>query len=634
MKHLIIGTCGHIDHGKTTLIKALTGRDTDKLKEEKERGISINLGFTYFDTPLGKRVGIVDVPGHERFLKNMLAGIHGIDLVLFVISLEEGVMPQTKEHFQILSLLDVKNGIIVLTKKDSVDEEWADLVEKDVKEFFEGTFLEKAPIFRVSSKTHEGVEELKKQIDNSLMNIEGKDLKSKFRLPIDRVFTIQGHGTVVTGTVISGSIKIGEEVEIFPPNIKSKIRSMQVHGEKVDEVFAGERAAINIVSVKKDDIKRGNVLSKPKALDNTFIINCSLKILEDEDIVVKNRQRIKFYHGSSEIIGRIILLDKDELKSGEIGFVQIRLEEPTVCLSGDRFIIRQYSPMHLLGGGFIIEPFGEKAKRYSEKLLLDLEVKSQGDPEKILLSKINKQSDEFPNLKTLHKEMGILEDDLRDLIFELVESGEVIKIQSGNEDLYISEEYFNFLIKRSLDVINNYFKTSPLKSGIGKEELKSRLGIKISNKAYENLLSFMERDSEICVKLNMVSLKNYVVKLSEIQTEIADEILRVYKDSPIEVPALDLIFNKFNNEKEVNEVLNYLFYENKIVRVSEDIILLIDNFNELKNDLINYINENGSISLAEWRTIAKARRKHSIALLEYFDNIKLTKRIEDKRILF
>ena len=634
MKHLIIGTCGHIDHGKTTLIKALTGRDTDKLKEEKERGISINLGFTYFDTPLGKRVGIVDVPGHERFLKNMLAGIHGIDLVLFVISLEEGVMPQTKEHFQILSLLDVKNGIIVLTKKDSVDEEWADLVEKDVQEFFEGTFLDEAPIIRVSSKTHEGVEELKEEIDRSLENIEGKDLKSKFRLPIDRVFTIQGYGTIVTGTVISGSIKLGEEVEIFPSNIKSKIRSIQVHGEKVEEIFAGERAAINIVSVKKDDIERGNVLSKPKALENTFMINCHLKVLEGEDIAVKNRQRIKFYHGTSEVIGRIILLDKDELRSGEVGFVQIRLEEPIVCLSGDRYIIRQYSPMHLLGGGFVVEPHGEKAKRYSEKLLLDLKVKSQGDPEKILISKINKQSNDFPNLKTLHKEMGILEQDLRDLIFGLVESGEVIKIQSGNEDLYISEEYFNLLIEKSLDVINNYFKINLLKSGIGKEELKSRLGLKISNKAYEKLLSFMERDSEVCIKSNMVSLKNHVVNVNKTQMEIIDEVFNAYKGSPEEVPALDLIFSKFNNEKEVNEVLSYLSYENKIVRASEDTILLVDNFNKIKDDLINYINENGSISLAEWKTIIRASRKHSIALLEYFDNIKLTKRIEDKRVLF
>lgn len=634
MKHLIIGTCGHIDHGKTTLIKALTGRDTDKLKEEKERGISINLGFTYFDTFSGKRVGIVDVPGHERFLKNMLAGIHGIDLVLFVISLEEGVMPQTKEHFQILSLLDVKNGIIVLTKKDSVDEEWADLVEKDVKEFFKDTFLDNVPIIRVSSKTLEGIEELRNEIDDSLENIEGKDLKSKFRLPIDRVFTIQGHGTVVTGTVISGSIKTGEEIEIFPPNVKSKIRSLQVHGEKVDEIFAGERAAINIASVKKEDIARGNVISKPKALENTFMINCNLKVLDGEDIVVKNRQRIKFYLGTSEVIGRVILLDKEELKSGETGLVQIRLEEPIVCLSGDRFIIRQYSPMHLLGGGSVIEPYGEKAKRYSEKLLLDLEVKSQGDPEKILMSKINKQSSGFPNLKELHKEMGILEEDLRGLIFDLVESGEVIKIQSGNEDLYISEEYFNSLIEKTLNVINNYFKSNPLRSGIGKEELKSRLGIKLSNKAYENLLSFMERDSEICIKPNMVSLKNYVVNISKRQSQIIEEVLRAYKDSPTEIPPLDLLFNKFNNEKEVNEVLNYLSYENKIVRASEDTILLIDNFNNIKDDLINYINKNGSITLAEWKTIVKASRKHSIALIEYFDNIKLTKRVEDKRILF
>ncbi len=633
MKHLIIGTCGHIDHGKTTLIKALTGRDTDKLKEEKERGISINLGFTYFDTPLGKRVGIVDVPGHERFLKNMLAGIHGIDLVLFVISLEEGVMPQTKEHFQILSLLNVKKGIIALTKKDMVDEEWADLVEKDVRDFFEDSFLESSPVVRVSSKTGEGLDDLKKEIDNALDNIEGKDLKSKFRLPIDRVFTIQGHGTIVTGTVVSGSIKIGEEVEIFPQSIKSKIRSLQVHGEKVDEVFAGERAAINIVSVKKEEITRGNVLSKPNAMESTYMINCSIKIINDEDVVIRNRQRIKFYHGTSETVGRIILLDKDELKSKEEGLVQIRLEEPIVCLSLDRFIIRQYSPMKLLGGGFVIEPFGEKAKRFSEKLIHELEIKSEGDQEKILLSKINEQSNSFPNLKSIHKEMSILEDDLNMLISNLIENGEVIKIQSGNEDLYISEEYFILLRNKSMEIINNYFKLNPLKSGIGKEEFKSRLGLKISNKAYENLLSFLEMNSEILINLNMITLNNRKVTLNSKQSEIKNEVLRIYKDSPAEVPQLESLFMKFN-EKEVNEVLNYLSYENKIVRIAEDTILLINNFEKIKDELIKYINKNGSISLAEWKALIKASRKHCIALLEYFDNVKLTKRLDDKRVLY
>ncbi len=634
MKHLIIGTCGHIDHGKTTLIKALTGRDTDKLKEEKERGISINLGFTYFDTDSGKRVGIVDVPGHERFLKNMLAGIHGIDLVLFVISLEEGVMPQTKEHFQILSLLDVKNGIVVLTKKDMVDDEWADLVEKDVRDFFLGTFLEKSPYIRVSSKTYEGIYELKKKIDESLDNIEGKDLKSKFRLPIDRVFTIQGHGTIVTGTVISGSIKLGEEIEIYPRKIKSKIRSIQVHGDKMDEVFAGERAAINIASVKKEDITRGDVISRPMALEPTYIINCGLKMLHDEDVEIKNRQRIKFYLGTSEVIGRIILLDHDELKSKEEGMVQIRLEEPVVCLSGDKFIIRQYSPMHLLGGGIVIEPYGEKAKRYSEKLLKELEIKSQGDIEKILKAKINEQSPNFPNLKSIHKEMGMLEEDLKDGILELIDEGSVIMIQSGNEDLYISEDYFNLLVEKSIEIIRNFFKINPLKKGIGKEEFKSRLGVKISNKAFENLLYVMERDSEIFITSNMVSLKDHKIQLNSKQIKIKDEILKSYRHSPLEIPQLEYIVNKFGNEKEVMEVLSYLSSENEIVRISEDTILLRENFEKIKDDLIAYINKNGSITLAEWKTIIKASRKHSIAILEYFDNIKITKRLDDKRILY
>ncbi|MGE5679044.1 MAG: selenocysteine-specific translation elongation factor, partial [Pseudomonadota bacterium] len=345
MKNVIIGTAGHIDHGKTTLIKALTGRDTDRLREEKERGISIELGFTYFDLPSGRRAGIIDVPGHEKFIKNMLAGAGGIDVVVFVIAADEGVMPQTREHLNILSLLKVKKGIIALTKKDMVDEEWLDMIIEQVRDEVQDSFLKDAKIIPVSSTTGEGLKELIAEIDTVTEVVEEKDTHEVFRLPVDRVFTITGFGTVVTGTLISGSISEGDRVEIYPGRSETRVRSIQVHEKSVKTAYAGQRVAVNIANVKLDEIARGDILAKPGSMEPTMMLDARLEMLKSDDKSIDNRDRLRFYHGTSEIMCRVVLLDREELEPGDSAFVQLRLEEETACMKGDRFVIRTYSPM-------------------------------------------------------------------------------------------------------------------------------------------------------------------------------------------------------------------------------------------------------------------------------------------------
>lgn len=343
MKHIIVGTAGHIDHGKTTLIKALTGRETDTLDEEKKRGISINLGFTFFDLPSGKRVGIVDVPGHEKFIKNMLAGASGLDMVMLVVAADEGVMPQTVEHIDILSFLNIKNGLIVLTKSDMVEEEFRELVKEDIKERMKGTFLENAEILEVDSVSKRGIPELIQKLDDMSEQIEEKNENSPARLNIDRVFTIKGHGTVVTGTLLEGKISVDDDLVVYPENLKAKIRSIQVHGEDENTAYAGQRTAINISNVKKDEIGRGDVLAAPDSLEESMMLDVKMNMIKHVDKTLKHWDRLRLYHGTREILCRAVPLDKEEIAPGESGFVQLRLEESIVSKKGDTFVVRSYS---------------------------------------------------------------------------------------------------------------------------------------------------------------------------------------------------------------------------------------------------------------------------------------------------
>jgi selenocysteine-specific elongation factor len=379
MKQIILGTAGHIDHGKTSLIKALTGIDTDRLKEEKRRGITIELGFAHLELPSGQVLGIVDVPGHEKFVKNMVAGATGIDLVALIIAADEGVMPQTTEHLEICQLLNIQHGLVVLTKIDMVEPEWLELVREDVTDFLSDTFLAPAPLIEVSSLTGEGLKEMVQVIDTLVQEIPERDAGNFFRLPIDRVFTMKGFGTVVTGTSISGRIQTGDEVTIYPQGISSRIRGIQVHNREADQVRAGLRTAINLQGVEKAQIQRGHVLAAKDSLRSTYMLDVLLELIPSAPRKLKNRARVRFHTGTSEIISTVILLDRDELEQGENCFAQIRLDQPTALLQHDRYILRSYSPVRAMGGGEILNALPLKKKRFSEAALSELKLLNTGD---------------------------------------------------------------------------------------------------------------------------------------------------------------------------------------------------------------------------------------------------------------
>ncbi|MBQ6630708.1 MAG: selenocysteine-specific translation elongation factor, partial [Romboutsia sp.] len=379
MKNIIIGTAGHIDHGKTTLIKALTGRDTDTLEEEKKRGISINLGFTYFDLSNNKRAGIVDVPGHEKFIKNMLAGASGIDIVLFVVASDEGVMPQTIEHLDILSFLNIKKGIIVLTKSDIVDDEFKQLVKDDIREKTKGTFLEDVDILEVDSISKNGIDELIKKIDSISNDIEEKNQNSPARLNIDRVFSVKGFGTVVTGTLMEGKISIDDDLTVYPNMLNTKIRSIQVHGENVKTAYAGQRTAINISNIKVEELKRGDVLGSPNSLEESMMLDIKLSLVKHSNKSIKHWDRLRLYHGTREILCRIVPLDKDIVKPGESCYAQLRLEESIVTKKLDNIVLRNYSPLETIGGGIILDTKPKKHKRFDESIINSLKIKEKGE---------------------------------------------------------------------------------------------------------------------------------------------------------------------------------------------------------------------------------------------------------------
>ena len=451
MKNIIIGTAGHIDHGKTTLIKALTGRNTDRWEEEQRRGITIDLGFTYFDLPSGDRAGIIDVPGHERFINNMVAGVVGMDMVLLVIAADEGIMPQTREHMDILNLLGIEKSIIVLNKCDLVDEEWMELVEEEVKEELEGTFLEHAPVVKVSAATGEGLEVLIDTISQMTSDeMMTKDISTIPRLPIDRAFTLSGFGTIITGTLVSGTITKDDLLEMYPIGKECKIRSIQVHGQDRKECYAGQRVAINLSNVKKREIKRGCVLAPPNSMKNTDLLDVRLNVLESSMRVLTNHTRLHFFTGTSEILCRAVLLDKEEIGPGESGYVQLRLEEEIAVRRGDKFVVRFYSPMETIGGGVILEPNPGVKKRFQENVIEELKRKESGSSADVIELHVREREDTLITTAELAKLTALSIDEVQEDISELLSQG-LVQVFAMRKDTYVWHAESIRAAKQTLD---------------------------------------------------------------------------------------------------------------------------------------------------------------------------------------
>lgn len=631
MKQIILGTAGHIDHGKTTLIKALTGIDTDRLKEEKERGITIELGFAHMELPGGQLIGIVDVPGHEKFVRNMVAGATGIDMVALIIAADEGVMPQTREHLEICSLLDIEHGLVVLTKKDMVEADWLELVREDVADFLGGTFLEGAPIVEVSAVTGEGLEELKEAIGEIARGVPQRSSGAFFRLPIDRVFTMKGFGTVITGTTISGSIKTGDEVSIYPKGIASKVRNIQVHNREVSEVKAGLRTAINLQGMEKADIQRGDIVAKKGSLRPTYMIDVFLELLQGASRGLKNRTRVRFHAGTSEIMATVILLDRDELKPGEGCFGQLRLDQQTALLRGDRYVLRSYSPVRTIGGGEVLNALPRKKKRFSEAALSELKVLHEGEPEQVAEQFVRMARLMGVSRKDLHFLVNIDNEEFEDVLKRLLKQGKILEYDK-EKGTYIHSKHLSRAKEEILKTLKAYHKEFPLKLGLQKEELRSRTVGSRNQKLFNHVISTLMKEGVVVQEKEALRLSSHQVTLGQEQEKTRKTIEEAYLKGGLQPPYFKELIAKLPGDR-AEDVLNVMLKEGILVKIKEDLYFHRDVIDGLREDLIAFLRERGEITTPQFKEMTGASRKYTIPLIEYFDKAQVTVRVGDNRVL-
>lgn len=631
MKQIILGTAGHIDHGKTSLVKALTGIDTDRLKEEKERGITIELGFAYLDLPNGQRLGIIDVPGHERFIKHMVAGASTIDLVALIIAADEGVMPQTREHLDICSLLGIKKGLVALTKIDMVEEDWLDLVQEDIKAFLTGTFLEGALILPVSSTTGQGIPELVSVLERLSTEVEERSSAGIFRLPVDRVFTMRGFGTVVTGTAISGSLSVGDQVTLYPQEIQAKVRGIQVHNQDTEQVRAGLRTAINLQGIEKATVNRGDVVASAMSLYSARLLDIQLRLLKSAQRPLKHRSQIRFHGGTNEILGRVILLEGEEIKPGESQFCQLRLAEPVALLPGDLAVIRSYSPVQTIGGAEVLNVIPGKHKRFNPDVMEQLGIlQSSSDSEKVALQVLLAGAMGMSR-QNLGRVLALPPKKLDDLLKELLSHRVLIQWDKENKMMihHLELSKLNQVIEQEL---KGYHKTNPLKQGLPKEELKSRLPQIRETKLFNFLLNQLAEQKILVQEKELVRLIDHKVQLKEDQQVVRDALEKVYRQSGLQPPYFKELMEQFP-KGQPRAVLELMVKEGKLVKVKEDLYFHKEAIEGLKKKMIQWLKEKGELTTPEFKDLTQTSRKYTIPLLEYFDALQVTLRVEDKRFL-
>lgn len=631
-KHVIIGTAGHVDHGKTTLIRALTKIETDRLKEEKERGISIEIGFAYFDLPSGRRAGVIDVPGHERFIKNMLAGIGGIDLVVLVVAADEGVMPQTEEHLNIVSLLQVKKGLVALTKKDMVDPEWLELIQEQVRERLADTFLADASIIPVSSVTGEGLEQLVAEIDRLTEEVTAKDTLAPARLPIDRAFTVPGFGTVVTGTLTSGTLKLGDKVELMPSRLETRVRSIQVHGHKEESASAGQRVAVNLAGVDLDEVTRGDVVAAPGRLSPSLMLDARLQLLKDAPRPLANRTRIRLYMGTSEVLGRVVLLDKDELLPGESALVQFRLEEPVAAAKHDLYILRSYSPMVTIGGGAVIDPNPVKRGRFREQVLEELRLKEQGSPVELVQQALHTASATFPIREDFIRNTHI--PNVEALLEQLVEDEQAVIIRADQREYILDAHWLLGIRSQAEGILSRFHQSNPLKSGLAKEELRNRVLKSVNSKLFANLLLLWEAEGVIRQSGANLALAGFEVRLSPDQQRIREQLEKTFLDTAYNSPLPEEALQPFRERREqAQRIYEALLEDGTLIKLNEEVVLHSRRLSEAEEKLRTFFTEHQSLSLAEFRDLLGTSRKYALPILELFDQRKITIRQGEKRTL-
>lgn len=625
MKNIIIGTAGHVDHGKTALIKALTGIETDRIKEEKKRGITIELGFAYLDLPDGEKAGIIDVPGHEKFVKNMLAGAGGIDLALLVVAADEGFMPQTREHLGILSLLNISEGIIVVTKKDMVDEDWLEIVCDEIRQEVQGTFLENAQIIPVSSYTGEGIEQLRQAIFTMIdQKTQIKNLDVPFRIPVDRIFSVEGFGTVITGTLIEGTMKVGDPVTVYPSRIESRIRNLQVHSQDVQEAYAGQRVAVNLAGLKKTDLNKGDVIAVPDSMHTTMMIDIHLTVLKDCDREIRNATRLHLYHGARDILCKIVLLDRDSVGAGESCYAQLRLEEEIAVKTGDRFVLRFYSPVETIGGGVILDSNPFKHKRNDAVVLESLKLKEGGSDREKISAALRDYSARFETLDFLQIQTGIPKEQFEQQINKLIKDKVAFRV---SDNVVIHTDYLNRLKDSAVKLLESYHKENPLREGMKKDEFRNKL-IK-----YEDI-SVVDKITDSLVNRKVLKYVNNCVALADFEVQQDNnqqEIENAFLQGGFSPESPDQIAARFPKVKNFKQVLESLVNTGKLVRVEEKILLHADYYNKALTLAKEHVDQNGQITLAEMRDLMGASRKFAVAVLEYWDKRGITKKVGDAR---
>lgn len=626
MKHIIIGTAGHIDHGKTTLIKALTGCNTDRWKEEQERGITIDLGFAFFDLPNGDRAGIVDVPGHEKFIHNMVAGVCGMDMVLLVIAADEGIMPQTKEHMDILHLLGIQKCIVVLNKMDLVDPEWLELMEEEVRDQLQDTFLKDAPVVKVSAVTGEGLKELTDEIVKmETSEVQEKEIHTIPRLPIDRVFTISGFGTIVTGTLISGIIRKDDTLQLYPWNAPCKVRNIQVHGKNVDECSAGQRVAVNLTGIKKEDISRGDVLASPNSMKGTTLLDVKLKILKDSNRIVKNRSRLHLFTGTSEVLCRAILLDRDEVKAGEECFAQLRLEQELALRKGDRFVVRFYSPMETIGGGEVLEPNPKAKRRFKEEALEELRRKEAGSSVDVVQMHVKSHRDTLITITELAKLTALSEEEIRQDVSELEDGSEAF-VFPMKKDTYVwmrdDELYLQEQIKAEL---KKYHHKYPYRHGIKKAEIQTKYMKKIKPVVAAKIFEHWETEGSIISSGEYLHLPEFEILKDARYEGCRKLLLNSFEKAEYQFVKL----SETDVEKEyadmAEDILLLLREENQLVRLSEDAYTVKPLLETAAEKIREVVHQQPVITISEVRDLFSTSRKNAKLILEYTDGQRITR---------
>ena len=632
MKHVIIGTAGHVDHGKTLLVKALTGIDTDRLVEEKKRGITIELGFAHLDFDDGTQAGIVDVPGHEKFIKNMLAGAGGIDLAMLVVAADEGFMPQTVEHLGILSLLGIQDGLVVITKCDMADPEWVEMVKEDVRTHVEGTFLEGKPVFTVSAYTGQGISELRQALKELVQKAAEKNMRTPFRLPIDRVFSVDGFGTVVTGTLIEGSVSNGDMAEILPGGVQARVRNLQVHDRDVETAYAGQRVAINLAGVKKADLGRGDVIARPGSVRTSLMLDARLQNLKNSQRTILSGSQVHLYHGSAVRLCKVVLLDRDVLQPGESCYAQLRLTEEIAAKRGDRFVIRFYSPLETIGGGVVLDDLPRRHKRGDQAVLEALAIRESGSGDDQLVQLVAEHGHSLPTLEKLAAPQNLDREELGRSLEELTSAGKVLQPLPGR---YLAASVFDAIWDSCRGLLEQYHRQNPLHAGMKVAELRQKLLKNTDQAVADAILAALAREGKIKAVADRYALADFAVHLTKRQSAIREKLLQTYRKAGLEVPGLDEVIASFPpaEQGDCRQVVESLVSGGGLVMLTPQLCLHSQVYAQVCDKTRDFMAEHQELTLAEFRDLLGTSRKYALAVLEYYDKNKILKKDGDVRRL-